>query len=383
MGCFCRVSVALAQQQLALLAAPPGGELPGAAIAIAVSGFFAARGLPAAPWQPDPAWLDQPLPTPQLSVSAIATISALVQLRVQALEQFGIDLLIPAQASGFSRVVATMNARFAEMSASGAGSPTAVATAAWVQLAQLNAAVDHVQAVLQAGLLAPSPAQMLELAMPGGLPIGQWGALLRPLRLLAPLIAAALQLGADVQDVATLAAALKQLGRVSLPVLAMPELVADLNATLSALASLKASLGAAALAAGFVAMQQSVQAKLDILIAALSAQFGMPLAELPGAAAQSPLAGLMAMLPKLPVAPGQLATSASVRLALQAQALAAVSWNVPAILPTIAIGFATCSLAANMQAALGIEAVLSAPCGGSCDAAALMRAAGSVSGLVR
>jgi hypothetical protein len=93
---------------------------------------------------------------------------------------------------------------------------------------------------------------------------------------------------------------------------------------------------------------------------------------------QALLAAVLAMLPKLPVSPGNLATSAVVQLSLQAQALASLNWQVPTNLPAIPIAMATCSLAAQMQAALSIQAVLPAPCGSGCDAAALLRAAAAV-----
>jgi hypothetical protein len=100
---------------------------------------------------------------------------------------------------------------------------------------------------------------------------------------------------------------------------------------------------------------------------ALSARFGINLA-LPNV-----LAMLLAMLPKLPAAPGNLATSAVVQAAMQAQALASVSWQVPS-LPMIPIGLATVNLVAQVQAVLGLNLVLPAPCGSGCDARALMAA---------
>jgi hypothetical protein len=87
------------------------------------------------------------------------------------------------------------------------------------------------------------------------------------------------------------------------------------------------------------------------------------------------LAGLQATLPKLPVSPGNLATAAVVDLALQAQVLAQLNWQVPASIPAVGIGLATASLSAHLQVALGIRAVMSTPCG-VCDAAALLRALG-------
>jgi hypothetical protein len=388
MGCFCHASAAQLALQLPNLNIAAEVSLPGANVAMALSAFLSARGLPAAPWQPDPAWLDVKLPMPQLSASAIATISALVQMRAQVLAQFNLDLLVPAQVNALARIVTTMNAHLsaalsAALSASlSLSAPLSVNPTGWAALATLNAAIDQVQLALKAGLLAPSPSLMLSLTTPGGIPIGQWGALLRPLRMLAPLIAASLQLNASVSETAQLAAALKVLARISLPPVAAPELVANVTAALSAVASLQASLGIAPLQIGLPAVRLQIQAKLGALLATLSAQFGLKLTaalQLTGpslaAALQSLVAQLMGMLPKLPVAAGNLATQETVQLALQAQALASINWQVPTNLPAIPVALATCTLAAQMQASLGIRAVLPSPCGSGCDAAALMRAA--------
>jgi hypothetical protein len=62
---------------------------------------------------------------------------------------------------------------------------------------------------------------------------------------------------------------------------------------------------------------------------------------------------------------------------MQAQALAALDWQVPS-LPAIQIGLSTATLAVQMQASLGIQAVLPAPCGSGCDAASLLRAVAAI-----
>jgi hypothetical protein len=378
MGCFCRASAASLALQLPALDVSASLDLPGASLAMGLSAWLSARGLPAAPWQPDPAWLTLALPMPRLSVSAIATISALAQMRAQVLAQFGIDLLIPSQVNAFARIVASMNARLAVQ----LGAAAAIDPLGWVQLANLNAAIDQIQVALKAGLLVPVPSAslMLSLTMPGGSPIGQWGALLRPLRLLAPLIAASLQVNVGIAATAQFALALKALAQIKLPALAAPDLMASLSAALSATASLQASLGISPLALGLPAVQVQVQAKLTALLAVLSARFGLNL-RLSGPTAASVLAALLAdllaLLPKLPVAPGTLATAEVVQLAMQAQALAALDWQVPS-LPAIQIGLSTATLAVQMQASLGIQAVLPAPCGSGCDAASLLRAVAAI-----
>lgn len=374
MGCFCRASAASLALQLPALDVSASLDLPGASLAMGLSAWLSARGLPAAPWQPDPAWLTLQLPMPRLSASAIATVSALAQMRAQVLAQFGIDLLIPSQVAAFARIVASLNARLAVQ----LGASADIDPLGWVQLANLNAAIDQIQLALNAGLLVPVPSAslMLSLTMPGGIPIGQWGVLLRPLRLLAPLIAATLQLNVAIADTAAFAFALKALARISLPALAAPGAMASLSAALSATASLQASLGISPLALGLPAVRVQVQARLAALLAALSARFGLGLGLSLGNPAAL-LADLLALLPKLPVAPGNLATADVVQLALQAQALAVLDWQVPS-LPSIQVGLSTATLALQMQASLGIRAVLAAPCGSGCDAASLLRAVAAI-----
>ena len=393
MGCFCRASVAVLASHLPALDAAPATDEPtdqqggasrhgGAETAMALSHWLAARGLPAEPWQPDPAWLEHPPPTPRLPVSAIATISALAHLRAQVLAQFGLDLLVEAQARGFARIIATMNARLGPELNARMGVPAAINPLGWARLATLNSAIDQVRAALKQGVLTPQPDQTRAMTMPGGVPIGRWGALLRPLRLLAPLIAASRQLDASMSDTARMAAALKVLARISLPPLAVPELMASLSAALSATAALQASLALAPLQAGLAEVRARVHAKLDTLLTTLSNRLGHDLTaarESRGPAPEeSPLARMMAKLPKLPLVPSSLATADVVRLASQAQPLASLSWQVPASLPVVQIGLSTCTLAAQIEAALGVQAVLPAPCRSGCDAARLMDALGAM-----
>jgi len=360
MGCFCHATLAPLRLQLPALNVSLSATLPGAGIPLGLSAWLSARGLPAEPWMPDPAWLGLQLPMPRLQVRAIASISALVSLRAQVLAQFGLDLLIPAHVNAFARIVATMNARLSLLAH--------INPLGWIQLATLNSAIDQVQLALKLGLLLPSESLMLSLTAPGGVPMPNWASLLNLLRLLAPLIAASVQLGASVTETAQLAAALRILARISLPALALPSLVANLTAALSAVASLQASLGLPVLQLGLPAVRLQVQAKLNAFLPTLAAHFGLSL-QMPNL-----LAMLLAMLPKLPAAPGNLATSAVIQLALQATALASVNWQVPLTLPMIPIGLATCSLVAQLQATLGLSAVLPSPCGSGCDAAALLRA---------
>jgi hypothetical protein len=370
MGCFCHATLGPLTLALPQLSLSEQLNLQGAAIPLSLSAWLSARGLPSLPWQPDPNWLTLPLPRLQLSMQAVATISAMAQLRAQVLAQFGIDLLLPGQARAFARIIATLNARLSMLASLHANfNPLA-----WIQLARLNSAVDQVQLALQAGLFAPPANLMLSLTLPGGLPMPSWRSFLAQLRMLAPMIAALAQLNVSLSETAQLSVALRALIQLKLPALVAPQFMASVTAALSAVAQLQASLGLSMspLSLGFPALVLRVQAKLALLLPALSAHLGINLSG--GAGLASLIAELLALLPSLPVMPTTLATSAVVQAALQAQALASLNWQVPAMLPSLQIALPACAFAAQLSAALAINAVLPSPCASGCDAAKLMSA---------
>jgi hypothetical protein len=360
MGCFCHKSLLPLGALLPSLNISASLALPGMGVPLGLSAYLNAAALPAEPWMPDPAWLALPLPQLKLSMQAIATISAMASLRAQVLAQFGIDLLIPGQAMAMARIVATLNARLTLMAN--------INPLAWLELARLNAAIDQVTLALSAGLLLPSPSMMLSLTVPGGIPMPRWTSFLALLKALCPMIAATAQLNVSLSATAELAAALRIMARLSLPALVAPQLMASLTAALSAVAALQASLGVSPLTLGFPAIQLRVQARLAALLPMLSAHFGI------SASVPNLLALLLSLLPQLPVVPSSFATSAVVNLAMQAQALAALNWQVPSMIPAVQIGLPVCALAAQLRAALAITAVLPSPCGSGCDAAKLASA---------
>lgn len=363
MGCFCKTALGPLSVLLPKLDVSARVALPGASVPLSLSAWLSLRGLPALPWQPDPSWLDLQLPALRLSASAVATISALAHLRAQVLAQFGIDLLIPGQVQAFARIVATMNARLS------AAAHLGFNPLGWLRLAALNGAIDQVQLALQAGLLLPPANLAMQLTLPGGFPMARWTGFLAALKELAPMIGASAQLNASLSETAQLSAALRVLARLALPALAMPQLMENLSAALSATAQLQASLGINPLQIGFPAVQLRVQAKLAALLPALSARFGLNLG-----GGGSLLSALLALLPNLPLVPTSFATSAVVQAALQAQAVASVNWQVPAMLPAVQIGLPACALVAQLNAALGLNAVLPSPCAAGCDATKLMAA---------
>jgi hypothetical protein len=370
MGCFCHQTLAPLRLALPQLNLSLEASLPSANVALSLAGWLGARALPAAPWQPDPNWLALVLPSLRLNASAMATISALAQLRAQVLAQFGIDLLLPGQAAAFARIVATLNLRLSAIAHIGLN------PLAWLRLAALNGAIDQVNLALQAGLFAPSESLSLALTMPAGLPMPSWRAFLAALAGLAPLLAAAAQLNVNLSAhfTAQLSASLRPLLSIALPQIgaANLSLMASLTAALSAVAGLNASLGISALSLGFPAVQAMVSLRLTAMLSALSASLRLNLSS------PNLLAELLALLPTLPYCPSSLATHAVVQAALSinAEAMAALNWQVPALgtLPVLRIGLPSCAFAAQLQAALGINAVLPAPCGSGCDAAATMRA---------
>jgi len=386
MGCFCHATLgpltqALSQLTLAeqsSLQTDVAANLPGAAIPLSLAAWLNARGLPSPPWQPDPSWASAPLPKLQLNMQAVATISALAQMRAQVLAQFGIDLLVPGQSRGFARIIATLNARVSTLASAHADfNPLA-----WIQLSKLNSAIDQVQLALETGLFAPPAQLMLALTLPGGLPMPDWHSFLARLQALAPMIAALAHLNINLSEnagqsaTAALSAALRPLVQLKLPALVAPQFVASMTAALSAVSQLQAGLGlpTSPLSLGLPALVLRVQAKLAVLLPALSAQLGVNLGNGAGPGVSSLTAELLSLLPNLPVQPTTLATGAVVQAALRAQMLASLTWQVPAMLPSLQVALPAAAFAAQLSAALGITTVLPAPCGSGCDAAKVMHA---------
>ena len=385
MGCFCHATLGPLTQALSQLTLAEQStlrtNLPGAAIPLRLAAWLNARGLPSPPWQPDPAWASLPLPKLQLNMQAVATISALAQMRAQVLAQFGIDLLVPGQARAFARIIATLNARLSMLASAHANfNPLA-----WIQLARLNSAIDQVQLALGTGLFAPPAQLMMALTLPGGLPMPSWQSFLAELQMLAPMIAALAQLNvtlpenlANQSETAALSAALRPLIQLKVPTLAAAQFVASMTAALSAVAQLQAGLGlpTSPLSLGLPALVERVQAKLTLLLPALSAQIGINLDN--GLSGGSVLSGLiadmLALLPNLPVQPTTIATSAVVQAAMRAQVLASLNWQVPAMLPSLQTALPACAFVGQLSTALGITAVLPSPCAFGCDATKLMNA---------
>jgi hypothetical protein len=347
---------------------------PAAAALQSIAGWLAALGLPAAPWQPDPAWLDLPLPTLSLNANAMATISAFAQLRADMLAQFGIDLLIPAQATALVRLVATLSARLSAVLAVDATLVASLTASAkvWAQLSATLIAVAQVEAALALNLLPTPP--------PPGPPLSLWRAFLQQLRALLPLIAVAAQLNLDLTaDISVqLAAMLRVMLRIQLPALnvALPmpalSLMANLTATLSAVAQLRLALGVDPLVVGVAEVRAMVAARVTATARLVEQTLGLSLPALLAALLQLPRPPYCATLM---APPAVIKAVMSIIASGHASALAAISWQVPAVasLPVLSVGLPVVSLTAQLNAALGLTASLT-PCGSGCDAAALTRA---------
>jgi hypothetical protein len=363
MLCFCHNALQPLGLVLPSLNLSVSVAMPKANLALGLANWLGARALPAAPWQPGPDWLALQLPRLQLNASAMATISALAQLRAQVLAQFGIDLLLPGQAGAFTQIVATLHARVSAMAALHPGfNPLA-----WLRLAALNGAIDQLNLALKIGLPLQLPPP------PGGVAWPSWRAFLAALSALAPLIAVAGHLNLNLSEnfAAQLSLALRALLSVNLPALPNLGLMASLTAALSAVAQLQASLGINPLEVGFPAVQLMVSARLSLVLQAVSGIMGVNLLTML-------LDELLALLPAIPYSPTSFATGVVVQAAMSinAQALASMNWQVPSAMSLIGVrvGLPAVALATQLRAALGINAAIAAPCGSGCDAAAIMAA---------
>jgi hypothetical protein len=356
MVCFCKDAMGKLQLTLPKLdvAADASLALDMAMDMQLLANWLGQFGLPAAPWEPDEAWLDLELPTLSLSASAMATLSAFAQLRVGALG-LGIDLLVPGQANAFARLAATLSARLSAM----LSTSLSLNAGAWTQLSATLTAVAQVQAALQLGIF-PSP--------PAGPPLALWRPFLIRLRALLPMIAISGQLGLSMSAnlAAELGAMLRLMLRVPMPTM-LPSLslslMASLTAGLSAIAQLKLSLGIDPLAVGLPAVRLMVAERVTATANAIQQSFGLS------------LPNLLAMLPRIEYCPTLMAPPAVVNAAI-ALNLPPISWQVPAVadLPVLSLGLPVVAFTTQLSAALDISPSLS-PCGAICDAASVLNAA--------
>jgi hypothetical protein len=363
MVCVCHKTISALRLALPRLNVAASASLSAHADLHGLFAWLAALGLPAAPWQPDEAWLDIQLPTMSLDASAMATISAFAQLRAEVLAQFGIDLLIPGQANALIRLVATLNARLDAVLAAEASLALGLNAQAWLELSATMTAVLQVQAALALNLLPHPP--------PPGPPLALWRPFLIRLRALLPLIAASVQLGINLsEDIsAQLAMMIRAMVRIQLPAptMASMSLMSSLTSSLSAVAQLRLALGIDPLEIGLPAVQRLVAERVQLVESMVQSTTGFSL---------SALLAMLLRLPRPAFCATLMAPAPVVRLAasINARALESITWQVPAVasLPVLSIGLPAVAFTAQMNAALGMAVALR-PCV-TCDAGPLLNA---------
>lgn len=365
MGCFCKLAVdaMLADQGLAIAATDPhllasaqvqatldirASATVQTRLVAAASAWLTARSLPAAPWQPDPAWLDLALPTPPLPAAALGVIMALVQASLTSRAGFRIDLATAAGVRDLTRLVATLNLRQDALLAMAAD------LRPWSELAALNAQVDTVRAAVTAGVFASGP----ELTPPG-LPepaFGVWQPFIAKITALAPLVAISRLLTVDLSTPAglgSLGALLQTLAAINLPVLADATLVSQVIARASAIERLTLSLG-----------RSPVGYPIERVVAAVNAKVSAVASALPPTLQLSATGVLLNAPVRLPN-PSALVNAITVGDASRLT-VKPLNWNVPKFdeLPLLTSGVPAMAVAGL----LGPGVIRATPCGQACDA---------------
>ena len=346
MVCFCKQSTASLSATLQALMAMDAtlSVQSSASLRVsAVANWMSARGLPAPPWDADPDWLELELPSPKLSLSAMATLSAMANVRAQALAMFNIDLLAQGSATAMVRLVATLNARLSALP------DVSLNLSALMSLAARLEAADSVSLAASLNLFMPDEATAEAYRAPGGIELSLWGPFLQAIASLSPLIALQLQLG--ITDSASLSLAIRAMLSINVPVLLNVSLAMQLIAALSAMARIQAVLG--------IDVQATAMADLEAMVALrMDAAFAL----IPPNA--SP--------PRISTCPTMLAPSAVVSAAASADIslLASLDWNVSALASLSAMA----SLMPALSLAAQLPAVQLSPCMFGCDAAAIMSA---------
>jgi hypothetical protein len=371
MVCFCKHTMTQLQHVLPKLSATATVSLSATASVstrashaepslAALATWLAKNGLPAAPWQPDPAWRTVQLPKPTLSANSIATLQAFAQLHALAMA-LGMDLTKAAQATAFARLAATLNAR---LSTTLAHLSAPVSPSAWLKLSASLSASAQVNEALRLGLLPVAPALTVP---PVGPPLSLWRAFLSELRALLPVIAIANQLHLDLHASLSeqFAPMVRAMLRIPMPVMtANLALMANLTAALSAIAQLRAALGIDPLEAGLPAVHAMVSERVSASASLVEQTTRMSLKE------------LLAALPKIPVeyCPTLMAPPAVVNAAVSLN-LPPLTWQVPpmASVPVLSTGLPVAAFCTQLKAAMNLQAAAK-PCASGCDAAKLLAA---------
>jgi hypothetical protein len=326
---------------------------------VSVSNWLATRLLPSPAWQPDPAWLKQDLPVPQMAPDSIGTLGSIATLRSLSMTLFDADPFRPGTATALARVVATLNARLPRLASALAHGDQArqkANQAHWSSLANVAEAAERVEQAVSSGLFALGPAQLQAYLAPGGVPMEQWTGFTTRMTPLLPLVAISVSLGPDLSDPVHLAEAMRVFKSVSVPALADPGVVARLTSIFGVLQRVQSATGVDPARTSLEEAHEQVMARAS-------------------KAAENIPAG--AQPPRIAQNPACFATREVVAAAMSAPvaALAALNWRVPQskALPALANLLPAASLIKALPAGASVQ---KRPCAQGCDAAGLMRSAG-------
>ena len=295
---------------------------------------------------------EPPFALPQFDLTALASITAVAQLRAQAMASLGIDLTADAGVTALARLTATLDARMSAIASLNLNLD------AWIQLASVNAVALDLTAIFEACLSASASAAFNVVMVPPS-----WGG--SNLTLISALLtlSAQLDVSLDAEFMASLQVTASAIARAMADVSLDVAAAASLTAGFSAVAQLGASLGVNPLQAGLPAVRARVAANFSAM-ASLAAQLGFDLSlGVPSLPALPSIPGLSAAVTaSLTV---QLQAAASISAALSAAASVEMDLSVSAMVAA--------SLSVSLSAALGINVALPAPCG-MCDLPAIMAA---------
>lgn len=331
MTCFCSANLELLPQ----LDLDDSFNLTFNASARAALNFYAqiSLGLPDLSLPPPPFIL----PQLDLSLDALASLSAMLQLRAQ-LDRLGIDLTAELGLRSVERLTATLSARCEDIARQHLNLEP------WIRLAEINNVALELTAIFEACLSASASVSFNMVLTPPS-----WGGL--SVTVLATL--ARLNISLDVNVVASLEVLAQAVANITVE---LPE--TELVAGAAAIAQLASSLGGDPLQMGLAGVRARVAANFTAMVS-VAAQLGIDFS---------------LSLPPLPSIPGFTAAlvasfTAQLELAINvAVSLGAVaSFDVQLSLSLLL----AISLCVSLSVALDINVALPAPCRG-CDLRAIM-----------
>lgn len=356
MGCFCRVPLSRLDEPVP--EAEPESRPPRSELAEAVSAWFTARWLPAEPWQPDPAWLDIPVPELPMPQAGLGVLLALVQARATCRKVLGVDIARPDTSMRLARVVATLDLRLPDLRRF-----LAADRRPWDELAML---LHHADTIRKAAASVANQARQDErLAEPAPAPSPAWRKQAARVKLLAPLVAIGTAAEIDFAQpdaVRQLAELVLRLRQVTLPPLADIAVVLRLVARLDAIGRIRDILGFDPAPLPFQQVCDAVQSQVE------DALDRVPDARL----AEGTLVGMPPAALNLSTLLNPATVQATARLPVAA--LARLDWQVPDFeaFDLLRVGAPVLALT-RAFVSVGIDPIAQRPCT-RCDAGGAMRA---------